>query len=72
MIITFDLVLHSIACTWEQCLGRRLSGFALASYPVPRPAFRRLQYGKAGAYCKRQKAGHGTGNEARFAQHQVL
>ena len=39
----------------------------LASFPVPR---RRLQYGKAGLpallYCKRRKAGHGTGNEARL------
>ena len=25
-----------------------LNGVNLASYPVPRPAFRRLQYGKAG------------------------
>ena len=38
----------------------------IASFPVPHPAFRRLQYGKAGTlpYCKRRKAGHGTGNEA--------
>ena len=35
----------------------------LASFPVPRPAFRCLQYGKAG-YCKRRKAGRGTGYEA--------
>ena len=26
----------------------RTKGWVLASYPVPRPAFRRLQYGKAG------------------------
>ena len=32
----------------------------LASFPVPRPAFRRLQYGN----CKRRKAGRGTGYEA--------
>ena len=30
----------------------------LASFPVPRPAFRRLQY------CKQRKAGRGPGNEA--------
>ena len=40
-----------------------VNGFVLASFPVPRPAFRRLQYGK------RQKAGRGTGYEARFVQH---
>ena len=33
----------------------------VASYPVPRPAFRRSQYLP---YCKRRKAGRGTGNEA--------
>ena len=39
--------------------GRRTAGLlTLASFPVPRPAFRRLQYGK------RRKAGRGTGNEA--------
>ena len=39
-----------------------LCGDSVASFPVPRPAFSRLQYGKA--YCKRRKAGRGTGNEA--------
>ena len=34
---------------------------ALVSFPVPRPAFRRLPY------CKRQKAGRGTGYEAKLA-----
>ena len=34
----------------------------IASFPVPRPAFRCLQY--ALPYCKRREAGCGTGNEA--------
>ena len=33
----------------------------VASFPVPRPAFRRLQL----PYCKQRKAGRGTGNEAK-------
>ena len=42
----------------------------LASFPVPRPAFRHLQYAKpALLYCKRRKAGRGTGNEASAALH---
>ena len=42
----------------------------LVSFPGPRPASRRLQYGKAGEasiilpYCKRREAGRGPGNEA--------
>ena len=36
----------------------------VASFPVPRPVFCRLQYVNAGPYCKRRKAGRGTGNEA--------
>ena len=34
----------------------------LASFPGPRPASCRLQYGKA--YCKQREAGQGPGNEA--------
>ena len=39
----------------------------LASFPVPHPAFRHLQY-PALSYCKRQKAGRGNGNEAKNSQ----
>ena len=52
-----------------------MCNYYLASFPVPRPAFRRLQYGKAGLalaptlpYCKGRKAGRGTGNEAKYYQ----
>ena len=37
----------------------------LASFPGPRPASRRLQYG----YCKRREAGCGPGNEAIVLSH---
>ena len=37
-----------------------MSDVCVASFPVPRPAFRRLQYGKAG---------RGTGNEASVCVH---
>ena len=38
--------------------------YGVASFPVPRPVFRHLQY--ALSYCKRRKAGCGTGNEATY------
>ena len=41
--------------------------YAVASFPVPRPAFRRLQYGtKLYRTKQRRKAGRGTGYEAMY------
>ena len=39
-----------------------------ASFPVPRPAFRRLAFRRLQC-CKRQKAGRGTGNEATITRY---
>ena len=39
--------LHSYLIDFPTCLNSHRPSINLASYPVPRPAFRRLQYGTA-------------------------
>ena len=56
--------------TWSEPIHEELhQRQADTTNSVPRPAFRHLQY--ALPYCKRRKAGRGTGNEANL-HHQYI
>ena len=64
-------ILHSLGST--RLLAEVMShSCVLASFPGPCPASRRLQYGKAGEYCKRREAGQGPGNEASCVSQSTL
>ena len=59
--------MHIYKKQWEAAIGEELECMEIASFPGPRPASRRLQYGSTEillGHCKRREAGRGPGNEA--------